>query len=95
MPTDARVVVAPAKARGPLRVEDIRLPDPTGHQVVLICKKPFAEWVLGTMPPSRLDGPIVMEDEPVFTSREAAEWEVFRRRWRQHTGEDINLPFRD
>jgi hypothetical protein len=69
--------------------------DPSGYQLVLICRKPFAEWVLGTMPPNRLDGPIAMEDSPVFTSREEAEWEVFRRRWRQHTGEDINIPFRD
>lgn len=35
MPTDARVVVAPAKARTPLRVEEVRLPDPGAHQVVV------------------------------------------------------------
>jgi hypothetical protein len=69
--------------------------DPTGCQIVLVCRKPFAEWVLGTMPPNRLDGPIVIEGEPVFTSREEAEWDVFRRRWRKYTGEDINQPFRD
>ena len=46
------------------------------------------------MPPDRAD-PIVLEEAPVFTSREEAEWEVFRRRWRALTGESINLPFRD
>lgn len=77
------------------RVLNILRHDPTGYQIILICKIPFAEWVLGTMPPSRLDGPIAVEEGRVFTSREEAEWEVFRRRWRQHTGEDINLPYRD
>src|SRR5690349_5592686 len=43
--------------------------DTSGYQIVLVCRKPFAEWVLGTMPPSRFDGPIVIEKGPVFTSR--------------------------
>lgn len=84
-----------AHSPGLQRVLNVLRHDPTGYQVILICKKPFAEWVLGTMPPSRLDGPIAIEEGRVFTSREEAEWEVFRRRWRQHTGEDINMPFRD
>lgn len=83
-----------AHSAGLQRLLNIMRHDPTGYQVVLICKKPFAEWVLGTMPPNRAE-PIAIEDGPVFTSREEAEWEVFRRRWRRHTGEDINLPFRD
>ena len=66
--------------------------DPTGKQVILVCRKPFAEWVIGEMP-ARRDEPLRIENDPVFTSREAAEWEVFRRRWRAHTGESINLPF--
>jgi hypothetical protein len=68
--------------------------DPSGWQVVVVCRRPFAEWVLGRMPPRRAD-PVQLEGGPIFTSREEAEWEVFRRRWRAHTGEDINLPFRD
>jgi len=68
--------------------------DPTGWQVILVSRLPFAEWVLGRMPPKRTE-PIQIESEPVFLSREEAEWEVFRRRWRAATGEDINLPFRD
>lgn len=68
--------------------------DRTGKQVILICRKPFREWVLAEMPASRRE-PIAIEQEPVFSSREEAEWEVFRRRWRKHTGEDINLPFRE
>jgi hypothetical protein len=66
--------------------------DPSGNQLILVCRKPFAEWVLATMPPLRSQ-PIVLEDGPIFTSREAAEWAVFCRRWRRLTGESINLPF--
>jgi hypothetical protein len=68
--------------------------DPTGRQVILVCRKPFQEWVLGEMPPAR-DDPVKVESEPVFTSREEAEWEVFRRRWKAITGENINLPYRE
>jgi hypothetical protein len=67
--------------------------DPTGKQVILVCRKPFAEWILGEMPARRAE-PLAIEDQPVFTSREEAEWEVFRRRWKAHTGENINLPYR-
>lgn len=68
--------------------------DVTGRQVILVCRRPFQEWVLGEMPPSR-DEPLKIEEEPVFTSREEAEWEVFRRRWKAITGENINLPYRE
>jgi hypothetical protein len=67
--------------------------DPSGKQVILVCRKPFEEWVLGEMPAARAE-PLKIEDEPVFKSRDEAEWEMFRRRWRVHTGENINLPFR-
>jgi hypothetical protein len=36
----------------------------------------------------------VFEDSPIFTNRDEAEWEIFRRRWRAATGEDINLPLK-
>ena len=65
--------------------------DPSGKQIILVCTKPFREWVLGEMQ-ARRDEPIKIEDGPIFHSREEAEWEVFRRRWRRHTGEAINLP---
>jgi hypothetical protein len=83
-----------AHSPGLARLLTVMRQDTSGRQVILVCRKPFAEWVLGEMPPSRAD-PIAIEDGPVFTSREEAEWEVFRRRWRKLTGEAINLPFRD
>jgi hypothetical protein len=83
-----------AHSPGLMRVLNIMRGDPTGNQVILVCRKPFAEWVLGNMPPSRSDS-IVLEDGPVFTSREDAEWAVFCRRWRLLTGESINLLLHD
>ena len=79
---------------GLLRVLNTLRDDPSGKQVILVCRKPFAEWVLGEMPAHRSE-PLMIEDGPVFRSREEAEWEVFRRRWKAHTGENINLPFRE
>ncbi|WP_158817184.1 hypothetical protein [Methylocapsa sp. S129] len=83
-----------AHSPGLMRLLTIMRQDPSGFQVILVCRKPFAEWVLATMPPNRAD-PIVIEDAPVFASREEAEWEVFRRRWRKLTGEAINQAFGD
>jgi hypothetical protein len=68
--------------------------DPSGRQTILVCRKPFAEWVLAEMPASR-DQPITIEGAPVFATRQEAEWEVFRRRWKAHTGENLNLPHDD
>jgi hypothetical protein len=79
---------------GLMRVLTVMRVDPTGNQIILVCRKPFAEWVLANMPARRED-PIVMETEQIFTSREEAEWAVFCRRWRLLTGESINRPFRD
>ena len=65
-----------------------------GDQYILIARKEFHDYVIGRMPPLR-DDPIVIEDDMVFKSREAAEWELFCRRWRQHTGEIINQHYED
>jgi len=65
-----------------------------GDQYILIARKEFHDYVIGRMPPRR-DDPIVVEDDLVFASREAAEWELFRRRWHQLTGETIDLNYED
>ena len=65
-----------------------------GVQAILVCRKSFSEYVIGHMPTSRAE-PLVIEDAPVFATREEAEWELFCRRWRDHTGEIINQPLHD
>jgi hypothetical protein len=79
---------------GLMRVLSILRVDPTGHQIIIVCRKPFAKWTLATMPPHRAD-PIQFEEETAFATREEAEWEVFRRRWRDATGEDLDDMLQD
>ena len=78
---------------GLMRVLNAMRFDAGGHKPILIVRKPFREWVLGTMPLDRTQ-PIVAEMDRIFTSREEAEWAMFCRRWEAHTGERINMPFR-
>jgi len=83
-----------AHSPGLQRLLNVMRIDRGGVQYILVCRRRFAEYVIGRMPPNRAD-PIEIEDDLVFSTREAAEWELFRRRWREHTGEDINQPFED
>ena len=80
-----------AHSPGLQRVLNIMRLDRGGVQAVLVCRKRFAEYVIGHMPPRRTE-PIEIEDGPVFATREEAEWELFRRRWHEHTGETIDQP---
>jgi hypothetical protein len=65
-----------------------------GDQYILIARREFHEYVIGRMPLLR-DDPIAIEDDIVFRSREAAEWELFRRRWREHTGQTISEAYEE
>ena len=62
---------------------------PLEGKYVLVCTKPFEEWVLARHPGER-GKPIEVLREHRFTSKEEAEWAVFRMRWKEHTGEDLN-----
>jgi hypothetical protein len=62
--------------------------DPRCPNYVLFCRTPHKEWLIGQMAP-RVADPVVLEEDRVFTSVEEAEWEVFRRRWKIVTGQDI------
>ena len=55
---------------------------------VLVTRVPHREWVLGRLSGRRGVDVALLEDE-VFTSRAEAEWAVFRRRWREITGEAL------
>ncbi len=62
---------------------------PNDGKYCLICTRPFAEWRLARMSGRRGVPPTPVEGV-VFTSLAEAEWSVFRRRWREITGEDLN-----
>ena len=78
---------------GLMRVLNTLRHDPSGKQIVLFCRKPFAEWQIAEMPADRR-APLVFDNNPIFNERDEAEWEVFRRRWHAATGEQINLPLK-
>jgi len=52
---------------------------------ILVCRKPHKEWLIGQMKPPA-GTPIEIEQDPIFTSIEEAEWEVFKRWWKILTG---------
>ena len=62
---------------------------PLAGKYVLVCTRPFREWVLARHPGER-GKPIELLREHTFKSREEAEWAVFSMRWKEHTGEDLN-----
>ncbi len=62
---------------------------PMAGKHMLVCTKPFREWVLARHPGGR-NKPIELLPEHTFTSIEDAEWFVFRLRWKEMTGEDLN-----
>ena len=84
--------IAPHHSPGLQRLLNVMRLHRGGDQYILIARREFRDYVIGRMPPLR-DDPIVIEDDMAFASREAAEWELFRRRWREHTGETINQAY--
>ena len=55
---------------------------------VLICTKPYKEWMLGQLTGAR--GERIKMTNQVFHSIEDAEWYVFKKRWAKYAKE--NLP---
>ena len=64
--------------------------EPLKGKYVLVCTKPYKEWILAELPGER-GKPITMHQDQVFTSLADAEWAVFQKRWKRITGEDLVL----
>jgi hypothetical protein len=62
---------------------------PLEGKYVLVCTRPFREWRLARHP-GRPGAPVQMLEGHVFASREEGEWAVFRLRWKELTGEELN-----
>ena len=70
------------------RVMNLLRGGPKEGKYVLIVKEPFRRWVLGRMPNERGQPFEVLEGHE-FTELAVAEWEVFKLRWKAHTGDDL------
>ena len=71
------------------RVLNVFRGGPLQDKYVLICTKPHKEWVLGQLSGER-GKPVKALKGQKFTSLEAAEQEVFRRRWKHYTGRELD-----
>ena len=69
------------------RVLNVFRSEPLKSKHVLVCTKPHREWRLALLSGER-GKPVTLLDQ-VFTDLVEAEREVFRRRWKQHTGSDL------
>ncbi len=63
---------------------------PLTGRPVLVCTRPYREWVIGVLP-GRRGEPIALETDRPFEDLGAAMWALFRRRWERHTGEALRL----
>ncbi len=70
------------------RVLNLLRGGPKAGKYVLVVKVPFKRWVLGRLPAER-GQPVEIFDKIEFTDLAAAEWEVFKLRWRESTGQDL------
>lgn len=62
---------------------------PLHGKFVLICLEPRRKWLL-----AQLQGPghpVRRHENRVFTSLDEAEWEIFKLRWKDLTGRDLDL----
>lgn len=72
-----------------LRILNALRGGPLEGKYVLVCTKPFREYTLARHGGERGRPPELLP-EHTFKNREEAEWAVFRLRWKEKTGEDIN-----
>ena len=61
---------------------------PLAGKYVLICTKPHREWQLARLS-GRRGQPVSIVEGVVFRNLETAEREIFRLRWKEHTGEEL------
>ncbi|MSP83275.1 MAG: hypothetical protein EXQ94_10170 [Alphaproteobacteria bacterium] len=64
--------------------------EPLKGKHVLVCTKPHQEWKLAELPGER-GKPVKVHEDVVFTNLEAAEWDIFKRRWKRITGQDLRV----
>lgn len=81
---------APYGPHGPelQRIVNIMRGPPAEGKYVLVCTKPHQEWVLGRLSGAK-DKPVEILPDHVFRDLADAEWFVFKLRWKELTGEEL------
>jgi hypothetical protein len=61
---------------------------PMADRHVLVCIERGRRWMLARIPPAR-GGKIERYQDQVFSDYDEAVWEVFKRRWKTVTGQEL------
>lgn len=61
---------------------------PVEGKYVVVCSKPHHAWTLARLTNDR-SAPIEILPDTTFGSFAEAEWEIFKRRWRETVGSDL------
>lgn len=72
------------------RVLNIMRGGPHEGRLVALCMKRHKEWALGRLGKGPLD-PVKRIDTRVFRSFEEIEWEIFKIRWKELSGEELKI----
>ena len=70
------------------RLLNIMRGGPNAGRLVALCVRRHKEWVLGRMGAGPLDA-IKRIDNRVFNSFDEIEWEIFKIRWKELSGEEL------
>jgi hypothetical protein len=72
------------------RVLNVMRSGPGRGKYALVVREPFKRWTLARMPGQRGTRVELLETHE-FTDLNEAEWTVFKLRWREQTGKDLDL----
>ena len=64
--------------------------EPVAGKYALLCTKPNREWVLIQLS-GKKGTPFTVHEDKRFKTLAEAEWEVFKLRWKKHSGCDLEL----
>jgi hypothetical protein len=72
------------------RVLNVLRGGPLKGKYVLVCTIPHKKWQLATLSGER-GKPVNLVPNIFFSDLKQAEWDIFRRRWEEHTGEILPI----
>jgi hypothetical protein len=72
------------------RILNVLRGGPVEGKYILIVLEPYKRWALGQLSANR-GTPVKVVAGYKFTDLDDAEWTVFKLRWKEQTGKDLNL----
>jgi len=72
------------------RILNLMRSQPLPGRYVLVTLVPHRRWALGRLGPAR-SGRVTLVEGVRYDSPEEAEWDIFKRRWQELTGEPLDM----